>query len=51
MKVHALVDDLENPLTFSLTGEQTYDAVPAIPLLEQIKVARSNILGVKACGS
>lgn len=50
-KIHTLVDGLGNPLAFLLTGGQTHDAVPAIPLLEQIEVAGSNILGDKAYGS
>lgn len=50
-KTHTLVDGLGNPLAFLLTGGQTHDAVPAIPLLEQIDVAGSNILGDKAYGA
>lgn len=50
-KIHTLVDGLGNPLGFLLTGGQTHDAVPTIPLLEQFEIAGSNILGDKAYGS
>lgn len=50
-KIHTLVDGLGNSLAFLFTGGQTHGAVPTIPLLEQINVVRSNILGGKGYGS
>lgn len=39
-KIHALVDGLGNSWAFLLTGGQTHDAIPTIPLLEQFPIGR-----------
>ena len=50
-KIHALVDGLGNPLAFLLSSGNHHDSVYAVPLLRQIDLAGSNILGDKAYGA
>ena len=45
-KIHALVDGLGNPLAFLLSSGNDHDSKYAIPLLSQIDIEGSNILGV-----
>ena len=47
-KIHTLVDGLGNPLAFLLSPGNDHDSKHAIPLLGQIKIDGSNILGDKA---
>ena len=47
-KIHAIVDGLGNPVSFLLSGGNDHDAKHAIPLLGQIEIQGSNILGDKA---
>ena len=50
-KIHTLVDGLGNPLAFLLSPGNDHDSKYAIPLLSQIKIDGSNILGDKAYGA
>jgi len=50
-KIHALVDGLGNPLAFLLSSGNDHDSKHAIPLLSQIDIEGSNILGDKAYGA
>ena len=50
-KIHALVDGLGNPLAFLLSSGNDHDSKHAIPLLSQINIEGSNILGDKAYGA
>ena len=50
-KIHTLVDGLGNPLVFLLSPGNDHDSKHAIPLLGQIKIDGSNILGDKAYGA
>ena len=50
-KIHTLVDGLGNPLAFLLSPGNDHDSKHAIPLLGQIKIDGSNILGDKAYGA
>ena len=50
-KIHTLVDGLGNPLAFLLSSGSDHDSVHAVPLLSQIDIAGSNILGDKAYGA
>ena len=50
-KIHALVDGLGNPMAFMLSPGNEHDSVHAIPLLKQIDIKGSNILGDKAYGA
>ena len=50
-KIHTLVDGLGNPLAFLLSPGNDHDSKHAIPLLSQIKINGSNILGDKAYGA
>ena len=50
-KIHALVDGLGNPLAFLLSSGNDHDSKHAIPLLSQIDIKGSNILGDKAYGA
>lgn len=50
-KIHALVDGLGNPLAFLLSSGNDHDSKHAVPLLGQIDIAGSNILGDKAYGA
>ena len=50
-KIHTLVDGLSNPLAFLLSPGNDHDSRHAIPLLGQIKIDGSNILGDKAYGA
>lgn len=47
-KIHAIVDGLGNPVSFLLSGGNDHDSKHAIPLLGQIEIKGSNILGDKA---
>ena len=47
-KIHTLVDGLGNPLAFMLSPGNDHDSKHAVPLLGQIKIDGSNILGDKA---
>ncbi len=50
-KIHALVDGLGNPIFFMLSPGNEHDSKHAIPLLKQINIKGSNILGDKAYGA
>ena len=50
-KIHALVDGLGNPLAFLLSSGNDHDSKHAVPLLSQIDIEGSNILGDKAYGA
>ena len=50
-KIHALVDGLGNPLAFLLSSGNDHDSRHAVPLLSQINIEGSNILGDKAYGA
>ena len=50
-KIHTLVDGLGNPLAFLLSSGNDHDSKHAVPLLSQINIKGSNILGDKAYGS
>lgn len=50
-KIHAIVDGLGNPVAFLLSGGNDHDSKHAIPLLGQIEIKDSNILGDKAYGA
>ena len=50
-KSHALVDGLGNPLAFLLSSGNDHDSRYAVPLLSQIDIEGSNILGDKAYGA
>lgn len=50
-KIHALVDGLGNPLVFMLSSGSDHDSVHAVPLLSQVQIQGSNILGDKAYGA
>ena len=50
-KIHALVDGLGNPLAFLLSSGNDHDSKHAVPLLNQINIEGSNILGDKAYGA
>ena len=50
-KIHTLVDGLGNPLAFMLSSGADLDSTHAVPLLRQINIEGSNILGDKAYGA
>ena len=50
-KIHTLVDGLGNPLAFMLSSGADHDSTHAVPLLQQINIEGSNILGDKAYGA
>ena len=50
-KIHTLVDGLGNPLAFMISSGNDHDSTHAIPLLSQINIQGSNILGDKAYGA
>lgn len=50
-KLHAAVDGLGNPLAFRLSPGNDHDSKHALPLLDQINIRGSNILGDKAYGA
>ena len=50
-KIHTLVDGLGNPLAFLLSSGSDHDSKHAVPLLSQISIEGSNILGDKAYGA
>lgn len=50
-KIHTLVDGLGNPLAFMLSSGADHDSIHAVPLLQQIDIKGSNILGDKAYGA
>ena len=50
-KIHTLVDGLGNPLAFLPGSGNDHDSKHAVPLLGQIDIAGSNILGDKAYGA
>jgi len=50
-KIHTLVDGLGNPLAFLLSSGNDHDSIHAIPLLRQVEIAGSNVLGDKAYGA
>ena len=50
-KIHALVDGSGDPVAFLLSGGNDHDSKHAIPLLGQIEIKDSNILGDKAYGA
>ncbi len=50
-KIHTLVDGLGNPLAFLLSPGNEHDSTHAVPLLSQINIEGSNILGDKAYGA
>ncbi len=50
-KIHTLVDGLGNPLAFMLSSGEDHDSIHAVPLLQQVDIEGSNILGDKAYGA
>ena len=50
-KIHTIVDGLGNPLAFLLSSGNDHDSKYAVPLLSQIDIGGSNILGDKAYGA
>ena len=50
-KIHAIVDGLGNPVSFLLSAGNDHDSKHAIPLLCQVEIKGSNILGDKAYGA
>lgn len=50
-KIYALVDGFGNPLAFMLSSGNHHDSVHAVPLLSQVPIKGSNILGDKAYGA
>ena len=50
-KIHALVDGLGNPLSFLLSPGNDHDSKHAVPLLSQVNIEGSNVLGDKAYGA
>ena len=50
-KIHTLVDGLGNPLAFLLSSGNDHDSKHAVPLLSQIDIEESNIIGDKAYGA
>ena len=50
-KIHTLVDGLGNPIAFLLSPGNDHDSKHTIPLLSQINIDGSNILGDKAYGA
>ena len=50
-KIHTLVDGLGNPLAFMLSSGADHNSKHAVPLLQQIDIEGSNILGDKAIRS
>ena len=50
-KIHTLVDGLGNPLAFMLSSGRDHDSTHAVPLLQEIDIKGSNILGDKAYGA
>ena len=50
-KIHTLVDGLGNPLAFMLSSGNEHDSTHAVPLLQEIDIEGSNILGDKAYGA
>ena len=50
-KIHTLVDGLGNPIAFLLSPGNDHDSKHAIPLLSQVRIEGSNILGDKAYGA
>lgn len=49
-KIHTLVDGLSNPFAFLLSSDNDHDSKHAVPLLSQIDIKGSNILGDRAYG-
>ena len=47
-KIHAIVDGLGNPVSFLLSAGNDHDSKHAIPLLSQVEIKGSNVLGDKA---
>ena len=50
-KFHTLVDGLGNPIAFLISPGNDHDSKHAVPLLNQINIEGSNILGDKAYGA
>ena len=50
-KIHTLVDGLGNPLAFTFSSGADHDSTHAVPLLQQINIKGSNILGDTAYGA
>ena len=46
-KIHAVVDGLGNPLKVMLTSGEVHDSMAAVPLLEQIDLEGTVVLGDK----
>ena len=47
-KIYAIVDGLGNPVSFLLSAGNDHDSKHAVPLLSQVNIEGSNILGDKA---
>ena len=47
-KIHVIVDGLGNPVSFLLSAGNDQDSKYAIPLLRQVEIKGSNVLGDKA---
>ena len=50
-KIHAIVDALGNPVKLLFTGGNVHDSKAAIPLMEQVDISGSVIMGDKAYGA
>jgi len=50
-KIHTLVDGLGNPVAFMLSPGNEHNSKHAVPLLKQIDIKGSNVLGDKAYGT
>jgi len=47
-KIHAVVDALENPLRFDLTGGEAHDSVQGFNILKSMKLTRKQVLADRA---
>ena len=50
-KIHTVVDGLENPVNFILTGGEINDSIQAIPLLSTLDICNSKILADRDYGT
>ena len=50
-KIHAVVDDLGNPVEFLLSAGNDHDSVQAVEVLEIVKIGGSRVLADRAYGA
>ena len=50
-QLHAVVDGLENPVTFLLSAGNDHDSIHAIELSDKVKISGSNVLADRAYGA